>query len=263
MRWVNAILVVAIVIVSGMLIARKAGSDVPTSRSGAGRAEIARARGASLFDFAPPTEEERVPSPTGRGATAARTPPGTIGSSPAIPTFDGSAPSSGVDVGAILDMLELPDGTGSEPTLLTADEMAEMSAPSAAPKGSVVDISFRKLASFDYPQTPLGESGLDRIPASIRALHGRRVAVNGYMVPWTFDQGKIRTFFLSRQLFDCCFGDVAKVNEVIEVNFADGVANLSFRPITVVGTLAVGEVVDSFGYVMSVYRIRGESVIAQ
>jgi len=128
-------------------------------------------------------------------------------------------------------------------------------------------LSFVRLAGFRYfapaNRPKPGEApAKSPIPASVRALDGMKVAIEGYMIPVDLQRGKVVTFLLSRSAFGCCYADSPQITEVIKVTSADG-KPMSYLPMPrVTGTLEVGEEYDSEGYIDSIYRIRADAVAA-
>jgi len=101
----------------------------------------------------------------------------------------------------------------------------------------------------------------DQIPAPVRALSGKKVAVQGYMSPIKVEKGAVRSFYLVKDQSLCCFGRFPRMNEWIMVNVAGsrGVKHANDRVVTVLGTLDVGEEVVK-GSVYSIYRMSAEEV---
>ena len=117
----------------------------------------------------------------------------------------------------------------------------------------------------DAPKPPdvIGaEKNKDQIPAEIHALNGRKVVLQGYMVPFKVDaEGNVRKFLLVRNQNWCCYGVVPRMNEWVSVTLINGLKTEVVQdvPFTVYGTLKVGEEVKD-NYVVSVYRLDGERV---
>ena len=95
-----------------------------------------------------------------------------------------------------------------------------------------------------------------RFPLEVLAVESRYVELEGYMVPYEYDEEGIYSFTLVRDQAMCCFGGAFRTNHFVEAVMAnDGRAEpADLEPIIVIGTIEVGEVVDS-GYVLSVYRM--------
>jgi hypothetical protein len=60
----------------------------------------------------------------------------------------------------------------------------------------------------------------------------------------------------------CCFGAMPRLDEWVEVQVGvgGGVDYIPFQAVRVTGPFEVGEVLDDYGYVRSLYRMKAESV---
>jgi hypothetical protein len=137
--------------------------------------------------------------------------------------------------------------------------------------GEPVLVSFDDLAGFDYvtPHTVGAVEHADgeapaqpdtSIPASIRSLDGRKVAVRGFMLPTKLEGGLTTGFLLMRDQSMCCFGVIPKINEWVEVIMSgQGVRPLMDQPVTVFGTMRVGEAYEN-GVLVGIYRMNGEEM---
>jgi len=65
------------------------------------------------------------------------------------------------------------------------------------------------------------------VPEKILALSGKRVAIDGYMMPLAYEAGGAKKFLLMKNQYGCCFAQTPKVNEWIEVTMQDGAVALS------------------------------------
>jgi hypothetical protein len=129
-------------------------------------------------------------------------------------------------------------------------------------------VTFDTLASFFYmiPDADelqgAGSSGRgDQIPAPIRELDGKKVAVQGFMMPLKNEKGGCREFLLVRDQGICCYRRTPRMNEWVAVKMNGGkLARLvTDRPVTVFGILGVGEKIEN-GTVMNVYRLAAEDI---
>jgi len=128
-------------------------------------------------------------------------------------------------------------------------------------------VGFDKLASFKYqvPDDPITEPAAkailkqNQIPQPIKNLHGRKVAVDGFMLPLRVENGKITEFLILRDQSMCCYGAVPKINEWISVRMppGQGVKPVMDVKIKFYGTLKVGEVLEN-GYLVGIYEMDGE-----
>ena len=101
----------------------------------------------------------------------------------------------------------------------------------------------------------------DQIPAPIRAFSGKRVAVQGFMVPIRIEKGATKSFLLVKDQSLCCYGRMPRMNEWVSVKMTGDKAAkfIGDQPVTVFGTLNVGEEIDK-GEVLSIYRLEAEDV---
>lgn len=180
--------------------------------------------------------------------------------------FDAPAPTSA-------DLEQSAPGEGEALSSAGAPRMvppAPPPGPAPAADGDAKKLGFTELASFEYEaEDPLASFTSKRpprkfeIPAAILDLSGERVAVDGYLMPTIFESGRVKQFLLTRSYITCCFGDVLRMNEVIDVTVGPDLEVsyfLSGQPVTVTGWLEVGEKKSEFGYVESIYRIVAEKV---
>ncbi len=122
-----------------------------------------------------------------------------------------------------------------------------------APSGSLA-MPWEVLKGFDFEQgAPL--------PDDVTAFEGKRVAINGYMVPLT-EEERPTEFLLVSTLWDCCYGQAPKVNHGIVVTMKPKGAPYSDFPIIVVGTMEIGEELED-GEVISLFRMKATRVIEQ
>lgn len=104
----------------------------------------------------------------------------------------------------------------------------------------------------------------DIFPEAIRALDGQRVTMKGFVEPMEYAEGSDRlvTFAISRFNDGCGFGGGVGFDEWVRVDAAPGESFefIPFTPVVVTGTFEVGEELDEFGYLLSIYRIRADAV---
>lgn len=112
---------------------------------------------------------------------------------------------------------------------------------------------------FDSESRPTTE---EIFPPEIRALGGQRVALDGFMQPLDFKGRQVTAFVLSPLPPGCCFGAIPRMDEYLEATVIEenGVPFYGARPIRVIGVLEVGEALDEYGYVTSIYRLDVERV---
>lgn len=143
--------------------------------------------------------------------------------------------------------------------------------PEEKKAGEYLKLSFDRLAGFNY-QPPLPETKAqerkDQMPEEIKNLTGKRVQVEGYLVPLAGRNGLATRFILSRTtpVPGCCSTDLLmddslKMNEWIGVIMEDGIGvPVNSRVlVTAYGTLEIGEEFVR-GRVTSLYRMKAEDV---
>jgi hypothetical protein len=148
--------------------------------------------------------------------------------------------------------LPVPAADQNQPAIETA---AEKRKKHVAPKeGEVYATSMKELGNFDYDADKGGN-----IPDDVKALTGKRIRVQGFMIP--LDQAdNISHFSLVPSLFACCFGQPPQIQHQIVVHAPKGKA-VSYYPDEIIceGTLKVEEKKDD-GYIVSVFEMDVASV---
>ena len=126
------------------------------------------------------------------------------------------------------------------------------------------DLGFDKLGSYPYEVFELKEGVTlkEQIPASVKELDRKKIAIKGFMLPYRNNGESVTEFILLRNQGLCCFGMVPRMNEWVHVTMAEGTGApyAVDLPITVFGTLSVGEVYEK-NVLMSLYRMEGTAVI--
>jgi hypothetical protein len=125
------------------------------------------------------------------------------------------------------------------------------------------NVGFDRLAAFEYTPPESETAVKDQIPAKIKALDQKKVAVTGFMLPTKMEKGLVKEFLLVKDAMMCCYGAMPKVNEwiVVKMNGA-GVKPLMDLPITFEGKLRVGEMFEN-GYLTGVYLLEGDRMQPQ
>ena len=217
-----------------------------SSHSGAGQAEVTR----SLE----PVEGQALDAPVTRETTVA--------------VADTAASD---DIGD-----PLPDGGGNtapDGSMITSGQAGGSlqhgridSIAGTVPEG-VEWVDFPRLALPDYVGEPTFDdeprpAAEDIFPPEILALDGKQVAIDGFMMPLDFKERQVTAFILSPYPPGCHFGGMPRLDEWVDSTVLDeeGVPWLAYRAIRVTGTLHVGEQIDEYGYVTSIYRLDAERV---
>src|SRR5207237_9617512 len=125
---------------------------------------------------------------------------------------------------------------------------------------------FGTLSSYYYEIPTLDDPALkappkDQIPEPIKTLNGKKVAIQGFMVPTDLKNGKTTKFLLVKDQSLCCFGRMPRMNEWVSVKMKPGKAArvIQDQPVTVFGNIEVGEDIDK-DEVLSIYRVDSEDV---
>ena len=130
----------------------------------------------------------------------------------------------------------------------------------AEPLGMPVQLSFRELKLNRKKKQPFKRS---QVSPHIEKLHGKRVALTGYIHPQTVFKNKgIRRFVLIDSNMYCSFGLEMGLGNVAVVHMAKGKgAVFSTRPVTVTGTFRVKPLLDpSTKRTLVVYRLDDATV---
>ena len=82
----------------------------------------------------------------------------------------------------------------------------------------------------------------EQISPQIQAMNGKKVEIQGFMLPLDMSEGHLRTFILLKDQMACCFGNIPRLNEWVYVRVPKE-KKISVHqdiPITLLGTLRVG-----------------------
>jgi hypothetical protein len=100
------------------------------------------------------------------------------------------------------------------------------------------------------------------IPAKVKALDKKRVALKGFMLPLKVEGGLVTEMLIMKDQSMCCYGTVPKIHEWVSIKMAEkGVKPLMDQPVTLYGKLHVGEMREN-GYLTGIYRMDGEKMAA-
>ena len=82
----------------------------------------------------------------------------------------------------------------------------------------------------------------EQISPQIQAMDGKKVEIQGFMLPLDMSEGNLRTFMLLKDQMACCFGNIPRLNEWVYVRVPNRkkVEVHQDVPITLLGTLRVG-----------------------
>jgi hypothetical protein len=142
----------------------------------------------------------------------------------------------------------------SAEAMLAAERLvAEMIAAGSLPTGDE-PLPFPFLRGWNY------ERGLTGMPQSIRAKHGARVGMVGFMLPLDAVDNMAQ-FLLVESLWSCCYGVPPDIHGIVRCVMPAGrTANYSFDPAWIRGTFEVGATMED-GYCVDVYQLRVMDVV--
>ncbi|RXK53678.1 DUF3299 domain-containing protein [Oleiharenicola lentus] len=137
----------------------------------------------------------------------------------------------------------------------------EIKPTAEADAAGVYQVTFVHLSAYEFVAPPdekqAGEAE-KQIPAPVKALDAKKVAVTGFMLPVKMNEGLVTEFLLVKDPMACCYGVMPKVNEWVVVRMnGKGVPPLMDVPITFEGTLKVGQIYEG-GYLTGLYLLQGE-----
>jgi len=148
------------------------------------------------------------------------------------------------------------------PTSATPDQTPPAPIPEPVlDKENNLWVPFALLSSFPYEppsNAKNGQTDSGQIPEQVKELNGKQVAVQGFMIPVAFNEGRVTSFILASNQMLCCFGMTPRMNEFVVVEMAEGktARYLPDLPVVAFGKLDVSERYRG-GFVDSVYRMEG------
>ena len=127
----------------------------------------------------------------------------------------------------------------------------------AAP--SYQTLQFSALSNYEYelpdPLEPSSKAPVNVIPPAVKALNGRMVSLEGFMLPLDLTPDGVSVFMLNASLDLCYFGAPVRMNEWVLVKMKPGTrAKFTHLATTVKGRFEVGEETKN-GRVTSLYRL--------
>ena len=159
------------------------------------------------------------------------------------------------------DDVPLPEGANEDDirairganAMLKAEKQLKQILKNLKVKGDAVAVPFRKIDSWTY------EDGFKGMPKDIRKLDGKRVIMAGFMLP-IYEVENIKTFYLVKSLWSCCYGIPPDVNGLVRVEVKKkGGVNYQYDPIFIVGTFKVKEIKDE-DYTVCLYEIVADDI---
>lgn len=154
---------------------------------------------------------------------------------------------------------------------MAAAPTTAMAAPASAARknGDYMAIGFDKLSNykFEMPDETAGPStnpvapSAERIPAPVRALDKKPVALSGFMLPLRVADGAVTEMLIMKDQSMCCYGNIPRINDWVSVKMkGKGVKPIMDQPVTLFGKLHVGEIREN-GYLVGIYEMDGENMI--
>lgn len=124
-------------------------------------------------------------------------------------------------------------------------------------------VAFSTLSNFEYelpdPLDPSSKPPANVIPPAVKALNGKMVALEGFMLPLDLTPAGVSVFMLNASIDMCYFGAPVRMNEWVLVTMKAGTrAKFTHLSTTVKGRLEVGEEMRN-GRVTSLYRLVADS----
>jgi hypothetical protein len=163
------------------------------------------------------------------------------------------APSTNVAATAIL-------------TAPAATNTSTLSAPSAS--GGYASVGFEQLSGYQIeisdellgPQTNKTVLTADgQIPDPIKGLNNKKISLRGFMLPLKVEGGLVTEMLIMKDQSMCCYGTTPRINEWGSVKIKGGVKPLTDEPVTLMGTLKVGETREN-GYLVGIYAMDGDKM---
>lgn len=150
--------------------------------------------------------------------------------------------------------------TAEEPKNVTFDELAgfvwvDPNAPKTDPAADAAPTTERHGG-------PKGEK-TSEVPASVLALAGKPITVEGYMIPLEFgDDGNVKRFLLSRYMMGCCFGAIPAANEMVLVEMPtdQGAIYEPYYTVLATGKFKVSSEGAKVGGMTCLYSLAGTKV---
>jgi hypothetical protein len=139
--------------------------------------------------------------------------------------------------------------------------VVEVKPQAEANASGVYQVAFDHLSAYEFvapPDEKQAKEAEKQIPAPVKALDAKKVAVTGFMLPVKMNEGLVTEFLLVKDPMACCYGIMPKVNEWVVVRMnGKGVPPLMDVPITFEGTLKVGQIYEG-GYLTGLYLLQGD-----
>jgi hypothetical protein len=134
--------------------------------------------------------------------------------------------------------------------------------------GGYAPVGFEQLSGYQIeisdellgPQTNKTVLTADgQIPEPIKELNNRKISLRGFMLPLKVEGGLVTEMLIMKDQSMCCYGSTPRINEWVSVKMKNGVKPLMDEPVTLMGTLKVGETREN-GYLVGIYAMDGDKM---
>ncbi|MEE2715106.1 MAG: hypothetical protein VYD34_03765 [Verrucomicrobiota bacterium] len=133
---------------------------------------------------------------------------------------------------------------------------------------SFVVTGFDQLSDFsfkvpDFPRTDSKAQEIlkgNKIPALVKCLSGQKVAIQGFMFPLRYSDGKVTQFLILRDQSWCCYGTIPEVTEWVVAVSESGFKPVLDVPINFYGKFIVGEQYDKNDFLVGIYKMECSSI---
>jgi hypothetical protein len=159
-----------------------------------------------------------------------------------------------------------PAAAATTPPATNAPMLAVASPPIAS--GGYAPVGFEQLSGYQIeisdellgPQTNKTVLTADgQIPEPIKELNNKRISLRGFMLPLKVEGGLVTEMLIMKDQSMCCYGATPRINEWVSVKMKGGVKPLMDEPVTLMGTLKVGETREN-GYLVGIYAMDGDKM---
>lgn len=153
----------------------------------------------------------------------------------------------------------------ARPAVAPTNAVTVAPAPAA---GGYVAVGFEELSGYQIeisdellgPQTNRTVLTADgQIPEPIKELNNRKISLRGFMLPLKVEGGLVTEMLIMKDQSMCCYGATPRINEWVSVKMKNGVKPLMDEPVTLMGTLKVGETREN-GYLVGIYAMDGDKM---
>jgi hypothetical protein len=163
--------------------------------------------------------------------------------------------------------LRAPASRGPQIAAALVGVLAMLTMSGSAQQAGYTYIDLFSLSSYGYSSpkpadVKAGKPFKSSIPAKIMNLDGKKVRIDGFMIPYDQAAMRVTEFMLVASYDSCGFGDMPSgMTDWVHVSMPKGrTAYYTANPIAVSGLFEVGEQFDKEGYVTSVYRLDADGV---